>query len=488
MIRAIHRNPGPMDRHDRLEEVRSDEALARAASKRAGIPHMPLAGLAASAAGSSGAGTAPETGLEEHFAAAPKQPGTIEFADIVSPLPARDFFRLQYDCPQPVLLRGADDRFSHIVRRTDIDRLLFSGQCAARQIGVVLNGEHLAPGLFCKAPRPGQHPLDPREVDDRKLLSLLRRGAALMVDNAQRSLRGALELTHALSRATFNQAAATLHASWSSVQSLGAHWNDQDTFVLQVEGEKLWRIYGPTRVSPLNRDLVANHDPPKEPLWTGRLTAGDVLYLPRGWWHEVHSASDRERASIHIACTVRPRTGADFLAWLEEGLTARELFRRELPVLAHDSHWVAHVAAFHDLLEREIEDSSAEDWARAFSDECRSRWTDAGSARLAASLAPWQRADWDRHQVRLRGFEQCSLRCGPGENGKHERVLRLTANGATVELDRTCLPLVQPLVERRAVTVAQLKAVQPDQFDDAFVDEFIEELVKRALVSATAPD
>ena len=76
------------------------------------------------------------------------------------------------------------------------------------------------------------------------------------------------------------------------------HWDTHDVFVLQVEGSKLWRIYGGGPDTPLasqkfDPDL---HEPGAvEAEFT--LSAGDVLYIPRG---VMHAAETRDDASLHI--------------------------------------------------------------------------------------------------------------------------------------------------------------------------------------------
>jgi hypothetical protein len=59
------------------------------------------------------------------------------------------------------------------------------------------------------------------------------------------------------------------------------------------------------------------------------LSAGDVLYLPKGWWHVV---TPDNNVSLHIAFSITPRHGYHFLSWaIDEFRRDVELCRENLP-------------------------------------------------------------------------------------------------------------------------------------------------------------
>ena len=486
MIRRTVRHTGVMDRRLRLTEDKYEDALARAAAKRAGIPWFPAGELETGVTECTESPAPPPAAIEECVAASGST-GDIRFADIVSPHSPEEFFAAQAECPHPMLFRGARDRFEDLVTWRDLDRLICSGRRDASRIRVVMDAQDIPFPLYTAVPEGRAYPTSasalPNAIDPRKLVSFLRQGATLIVNGVERSLRRVADLADAFGTATQNRATVNLYASWQSIQGFNTHWDDHDVFAVQVRGEKTWRIYGVTRVSPLKVDLDANGPAPKTPVWTGRLTAGDVLHIPRGWWHAAQGDPERGGASIHLTCHVRPRTGADILAWLKERLTDHELFRRELPLMAGDGPWLEHVEAFRDLLESALRDSTAPQWARQLKNDFRVHWREHSGTRFGPSLEPWREGDWNGYSLRLRGFEHARL-----QHDAERDSARLTANGVTLELDPWCLPLIQPLAERSAVTVAELKAVDPDRFDGGFVDDFVKELVKSAVVAPVAPE
>jgi len=92
-------------------------------------------------------------------------------------------------------------------------------------------------------------------------------------------------------------------------QGFQPHWDTHDVFVMQVEGSKQWRIYGGGPDTPLASQKFDpdQHEPGAvEAEFT--LTAGDVLYIPRGVMHAAESGNE---ASLHITL------GLIAYSWLE---------------------------------------------------------------------------------------------------------------------------------------------------------------------------
>jgi hypothetical protein len=95
-----------------------------------------------------------------------------------------------------------------------------------------------------------------------------------------------------------------------------------------------------TRRYPLARDVEPTIDPPATPLWEGLLNQGDLLYMPRGWWHV---ATPLDEPTLHLTVGVSRPTGADLLAWFVDRLKTNEHVRRDLPQLVHPEEQAAHL-------------------------------------------------------------------------------------------------------------------------------------------------
>ena len=107
------------------------------------------------------------------------------------------------------------------------------------------------------------------------------------------------------------------------------HHDTHDVFVLQVAGEKHWRVYDPLlRAAAEEPALVEGARRGRPAVLELTLRAGDTLYLPRGW---LHDALTSETDSLHVTVGVNLPTWVDaFRAALEE-CEADVEFRRSVP-------------------------------------------------------------------------------------------------------------------------------------------------------------
>jgi hypothetical protein len=99
--------------------------------------------------------------------------------------------------------------------------------------------------------------------------------------------------------------------------------------VLQVAGEKHWRVYHPLFDLPLKHQryskALGEHGAPVLEL---TLRAGDTLYLPRGW---LHDALTSETDSLHVTVGVNLHTWADALRLALDECEDDVEFRRSVP-------------------------------------------------------------------------------------------------------------------------------------------------------------
>jgi hypothetical protein len=119
------------------------------------------------------------------------------------------------------------------------------------------------------------------------------------------------------------------------------HWDDHDVIVVQLAGSKSWQVRGASRVAPMFRDAEPTTEPLDEILWSGTMSAGDVMHIPRGFWHQAtrtdRSESESGRGfSLHVTFGLEQRTGVDWMTWLADQARGLELFRHDLaPTMDH---------------------------------------------------------------------------------------------------------------------------------------------------------
>lgn len=108
------------------------------------------------------------------------------------------------------------------------------------------------------------------------------------------------------------------------------HWDDHDVVIVQLGGEKFWEVRGPSRCAAMYRDAESNSQPSEDIVWAGRLRAGDVMHIPRGYWHQATRTDQGLGYSLHITFGFVKRTGVDWLTWVADRSRENELFRHDL--------------------------------------------------------------------------------------------------------------------------------------------------------------
>lgn len=115
------------------------------------------------------------------------------------------------------------------------------------------------------------------------------------------------------------------------------HWDDHDVLCLQVAGSKSWEVRGPSRRAPMYRDTEQNLQPPDEVLWSGTMSPGDVMHIPRGFWHAATRVGMGDGLSMHLTFGITRRTPITWISYLADAARSEQLFRTDLEAAAsHD--------------------------------------------------------------------------------------------------------------------------------------------------------
>jgi len=148
--------------------------------------------------------------------------------------------------------------------------------------------------------------------------SHLRSGATLVLNRVDEKDTQIGALCKALSDFTGLKTVANGYAAFGGDGTFGKHWDTHDVFAVQLLGRKRWQVFTPTFELPLPAQKSKNFksDCPGEPIFDQILEPGDLLYIPRGWWHEASPIPDQE--TFHIAAGVHTAKTIDYLAWLTD--------------------------------------------------------------------------------------------------------------------------------------------------------------------------
>jgi ribosomal protein L16 Arg81 hydroxylase len=140
----------------------------------------------------------------------------------------------------------------------------------------------------------------------------------------------------------------------------GWHYDAEDVFILQCSGAKEYSLRKNTvNPWPLVEALPADMHYERElmPLMQCRLSGGDWLYIPAGYWHRAKSQTD----AISLAVGVLPATALDAFDFLRRELLDSIRWRQRLPLSGDEADITAEARAgrYQDLFAELADELSA---------------------------------------------------------------------------------------------------------------------------------
>jgi ribosomal protein L16 Arg81 hydroxylase len=161
-------------------------------------------------------------------------------------------------------------------------------------------------------------------VDIAKVEQFLAEGYSLVVTPIQSHVPSLSTLCENIAAHLSEQIKVGVVVTTGSGGAFKLHYDPEDLIILQVEGTKRWRIYGPAVPNPVIG--MPKPPPPAEsaPLFDEVLQPGDMLFLPAGNWHHCENGPGR---SLHLGIFCIPPTCLQVVRTLFAQLVYDETFR-----------------------------------------------------------------------------------------------------------------------------------------------------------------
>ena len=364
-----------------------------------------------------------------------------------------DEFACHYWGSRPLLSRAADlpSGFGDLFTNDAVDELVSRRGLRTPFLRVAKNGSTLADSAFTAGGGTGAGIAD--QVSDDKLLRLFTDGSTLVLQGLHRTWEPLLSFTQDLAADLGHPVQVNAYVTPAQNTGFSDHYDVHDVFVLQVEGEKRWRIREPVHPSPLRDDPWTDHRAAVEeaatqpPLLEETLRPGDCLYLPRGYLHAATALGD---VSTHLTLGVHPWTrrhvAEELVATALAAASGDERVRAPLAVgvdLADASGWQSDVDVVREALVRALRDVPVETLSAILAAKSRSTQRAAPIGPVATVRAA---AALDGAQVlRLRPHLQARL---DGD------VLRSRAGDVSLDADET--PAIRALLGGEGTTASEL--------------------------------
>ncbi|MER6666600.1 cupin domain-containing protein [Amycolatopsis japonica] len=390
-------------------------------------------------------------------------PETPTLADLVAPLGVSQFFQ---DVQGETYRRfeGPAGRFADLLPWPALNAILRQHRLEFPRLRLALDGTPVPTESYTDLVPTRRSGTVPR-LQAAPFTEHLRGGATMVLDAIQELSDPIGDLARSLEHDLRESVQVNLYAGWGVTHGFDVHWDDHDAFIIQVAGRKRWRMHGPTRPAPLHRD-VEQPERPGEPIDDFVLEDGDVLYVPRGHWHDVTAVGEM---SLHLTLGFSPATGIDLVSWLADKLRASTAFRQDLPRFGTEEERAARAAA----LRAELEATLTTDVVDRFLAERDSAAPAHPRVGLPWAATPGLLPDGDETEVRFL-VPRAVLKEGDG------RVTLLAAGKRFVFAD-AATPLLKALLDGSPQAVKRLAELS--ELDRGTVRAFLGELTTQGLLS-----
>lgn len=252
-------------------------------------------------------------------------------AQLISPVSSETFYANHHD-RSPLHIpasEGADK--AKLFGWGEFNRLLDqTGHWTSETLRMIHDTRNVDPTQYCRQNASGTHLIP----DPRKVQLQLARGSSLVANDLEDMSLPVARLAAGLSSEFAARIGANVYSSFKGVRAFGPHFDLHHVFAVQIEGEKLWRLYKNRMPDPVDMPVQG----PDLPLWFQRncgpvmqevrMKPGDVLYLPRGWFHD---ALAEDGASLHVTFSVAPLYGRILFKLLESAAMQDPAFRKYFP-------------------------------------------------------------------------------------------------------------------------------------------------------------
>ena len=248
---------------------------------------------------------------------------------LLDPVETEEFFQSHWEKRPLLIQRGNPAWYQQLFNLDSVDAILTTTDLRQPAFRLVKAGEELAADDYTFDLGWGQSAFaGVADVD--KILSHYQNGTSIVLQALHRNWPSIATFCRSLEKILTHSVQANAYLTPRGSQGLKPHYDTHCVFIVQVSGEKNWKIYG----NPLS---LPHHSQKHggEKLDDGLcqmdcvLKTGDMLYIPRG---VVHEALTGESHSLHLTVGVPTTTWVEVCDALLKEATKQVSFRSSLPL------------------------------------------------------------------------------------------------------------------------------------------------------------
>lgn len=171
---------------------------------------------------------------------------------------------------------------------------------------------------------------------------IIENGGSMVLNRFEKSSTYVAKICREISEFCGYATVGNAYATKGGTGTFGKHWDSHCVFAVQLIGMKRWSVFRPTFDLPiagqLSKKWLMTSD--SEIVFDGVLKAGDILYIPRGWWHEVNPIEGQP--SLHIAVGIHTPKIFEYIKWiLTNKMLAHPAFRETMRLGSIDAEEIS---------------------------------------------------------------------------------------------------------------------------------------------------
>lgn len=287
-----------------------------------------------------------------------KAPSTL--AELVAPLSEEEFAGLLRK-RKLTFLRGAGaDRYTALLDWKTLLRMIERGQHppGLAEFRLIKDGQIPPPDRWLKKKPFGEGNM----VDVARFLAFMDHGFSLSVTRIDDYAPHLKTLSRNIRSALKEQIKVGAIVTTGTGGAFRIHYDPEDLIILQVEGRKRWKVFGPPVLNPVVGAVPPPPPPEDKIIFDEILEPGDFLFLPAGNWHRCENESAR---SLHLGIFFQAPNGLDVIKAITSKLLSDDEMR--LPLTRLDD--AADLSTFEaDIKSRAIERIRKLDLSEFFAD------------------------------------------------------------------------------------------------------------------------
>jgi hypothetical protein len=205
----------------------------------------------------------------------------------------------------PILARGNLERLGSVPTVEDIRQALLFQEIGSPRFSMAKHGKMIDSSEYIFVDTAHRYGDLVQTLNLKAINRLLSEGAVMQLDRIHKFNLPTLELKNDIQNLFRVRVETGAFLARSGV-GFGAHWDYDNVIAVQLLGSRLWKLAKPT-VENILPDTPGSSTE-QHPEWEQEfvLNTGDVLFVPRGWWHECHTSGDV--GSFHISFGFSPFT------------------------------------------------------------------------------------------------------------------------------------------------------------------------------------